>query len=173
MDFFSIFVIPTHVWLKGNWNIYASICIQVVLKERDQHSWRSNNCVIKSMSKIFLAIFSVYTDFQTTCLCIDQGWSSFLPQSISSVLETMLQHPGISLSGLPGHQSSIPVYEPEYPRNETDQQCSATVCQTTSCCPLDCKLRSSPASQTGGYGKRLSLQVHEHLSLYGSMENNL
>ena len=92
---------------------------------------------------------------------------------ISSVLETMLQHPGISLSGLPGHQSSIPVYEPEYLGNETDQQCSATVCQTTSCCPLDCKLRSSPASQTGGYGKRLSLQVHEHLSLYGSMENNL
>ena len=31
------------------------------------------------MSKIFLAIFSVYTDFQTTCLCITKvGAASYL-----------------------------------------------------------------------------------------------
>src|SRR5699024_1544881 len=80
------------------------------------------------------------------------GLSSFLPQSISSVSETTLPHLQTSLSGLPDLRSSTPAYEPEYPGSGISLPYSATACQTTSCFPQVCRLQSSPASRTGGYG---------------------
>ena len=66
-DFFD----SAHVWLQCFRNIYASVCIQVVLQECDQHSRRSNYGVVQRMSEIF-TVFTVYTDFQSSGLCITQ-----------------------------------------------------------------------------------------------------
>ena len=59
-----------HVWLQCFRNIYRSVSIQVIFQECDQHSRRGYYSVIQCMCKIFLAIFSIYTDSQTTSLCI-------------------------------------------------------------------------------------------------------
>ena len=66
-DFFD----STHIWLQCFRDIYTSVCIQVIFQEGNQHSRRRNYSIIQSMCEI-LTIFTIYTDFQSSCLCITQ-----------------------------------------------------------------------------------------------------
>src|SRR5699024_1578018 len=79
-----------------------------------------------------------------------QGWSSFPPQSISSVSGTTPQHRRISPSDPPDLRSSTPAYVPGYPLNGTDPLYFSTAYHTIPCSPPACRLRSSPVFQTDG-----------------------
>ena len=62
------------MWFEKLWqntvDLFRSLDIPVRTLECDQHSRRSYYGVVQCMCKIFLTIFSIYTDSQTTCLCI-------------------------------------------------------------------------------------------------------
>lgn len=60
----------SHVILQCLWNSDTSVLIEVVFKERNEHSRRCNNSIVESMSKILLAAFSLYSDSKTSCLCV-------------------------------------------------------------------------------------------------------
>ena len=100
------------------------------------------------------------------------SWSRNLPQSTSSGAGTMPLRRRISPLSLPDHRSSTPECGPECPWNGTDLRCSAIICHTTSWTLPACRQRSSPASQTDGYGIRRAPRYHERLSPYGSTENS-
>ena len=98
-------------------------------------------------------------------------WSRIQLQSISSVLETRLPRLQISFSDLQGHQSSIPEHVLEYPKYGRSRWCCCKVLQTIKQILPVCRRRSFPVFQTDGFGIPRVLPVHEHLFLYGSMEN--
>ena len=60
-----------HIRSESLGNIDRTVSIHVILEECDEHSGRSNNGVVKSMSKIF-AILTVYADAKTSCLSITE-----------------------------------------------------------------------------------------------------
>ena len=73
------FLDSTHVWLQCLRDINRSICIQVILKECDQHTWWSNNCIIQCMCKILLAVFAFDTDLAGVLGQLAQDGDTFLP----------------------------------------------------------------------------------------------
>ena len=62
--------LAAHVRTKLLRNTYASICLEVILKESDQHTRRSNNCIVESMGKILFAVLTVHADLKASCLCV-------------------------------------------------------------------------------------------------------
>ena len=63
--------LAAHVRTESYGNVYAAVFVKVVLKECDEHSGRSNNCVVESVSKI-LAVFAVDSDFESACLSVTE-----------------------------------------------------------------------------------------------------
>ena len=61
------FLLAAHIRTKRNGDINASVGVKVVFKEGDKHSRRSNNGVVKGVSKI-VAVFALYADFKASCL---------------------------------------------------------------------------------------------------------
>ena len=61
------FFFAAHVRTERNRNINAAVGVKVVFKERYKHSGRSNNGVVKGVSKI-VAVFALYADFKASCL---------------------------------------------------------------------------------------------------------
>ena len=47
-----------------------TICLKVIFKECNQHSWWCNYCIIQCMCKIFASIISFYTNSKSSSLCI-------------------------------------------------------------------------------------------------------
>ena len=100
------------------------------------------------------------------------SWSRNHPQSTSSGAGTMPLRRRISPLSLQITWSSTPECGPEMSmeRNRSTVFCH-NLSRTTSWTLPACRQRSSPASQTDGYGIRRAPRYHERLSPYGSTEN--
>ena len=61
--------LAAHVHSKRLGDPDAAVLIEIVLKERDEHSRRSNACVIESVGKI-CALGSSDPDLETSCLSV-------------------------------------------------------------------------------------------------------
>ncbi len=62
--------LAAHIRTKNFGNPDGAVSLQVVFQERDQHSGRCDNGIVQSMCKVLLAILAVYTDLQTSGLCV-------------------------------------------------------------------------------------------------------
>ena len=51
----------SHVWAQHFRNIYGTVRIEIIFQESDQHTRRSDHCIIQCVRKVF-AIFSSHAD---------------------------------------------------------------------------------------------------------------
>ena len=61
--------LAAHVRTQSFRDANAAVCLEVVLKECDEHTRRCNNGVVQRVGKV-LAVFAVYADAQAARLCI-------------------------------------------------------------------------------------------------------
>lgn len=55
-------LLASHIRAERHRNIHASVCIEVILKECDQHTRRSYHGIIQRMCKIFIAVLALDAD---------------------------------------------------------------------------------------------------------------
>lgn len=60
-------VFAAHIRSEHLGNIYAAVCIEIVFKQGDKHSRRSDNRVVERVGKVF-AVFSVYSYLESARL---------------------------------------------------------------------------------------------------------
>ena len=49
---------------------YGAVCLEVILKEGDEHSGGSDNRIVERMSEVSFAVFSHYPDSKPSCLSV-------------------------------------------------------------------------------------------------------
>ena len=52
----------THIRLECLWNTDRTVLVEIILKECDEHSRWSNNCIVESMCKILASVSSLNSD---------------------------------------------------------------------------------------------------------------
>ena len=62
--------LAAHIRTKGNGDINAAVGVEVIFKECDEHSRRSNDGIIERMGKIFFAVLAVDSDCESASLCV-------------------------------------------------------------------------------------------------------
>ena len=73
---FHIFILlsdlglAAHIRSEDLGNINSAVSVEVVLEERNKHSGRCNNGIVKGMSEILLTIGAVYADLESACLSV-------------------------------------------------------------------------------------------------------
>ena len=78
----SVNYIKTRVRTKSLRNPDCAVFVKVVLKERNQHTWRCNNGVVQSMCQIFLSVQRTFVRHRVSDNLPEDGVSAFFKKRI-------------------------------------------------------------------------------------------